>query len=91
MSVTRRSETAGHDGEKVVEVMGYAQRPHFDRAAPAAQDRDDNLSEYAGKWVSLRHGEVVAVADSYQELMESPSRHRFDGALLVPPTANLVL
>jgi len=69
-----------------VDVMGRAYAGKV-----ASESRDPNLSEYAGKWVSLRRGVVVAVADSYDQLMDSPGRRRLDGALRVPPTANLAL
>lgn len=42
------------------------------------------LEEYAGKWVALRDGEVVASADSLAELRENPDVRREDAVFIVP-------
>jgi len=40
--------------------------------------------EYAGRWVALRRGQVVAAADSYEELRADERVTREDALYLVP-------
>ena len=46
------------------------------------------LRRHAGRWVATREGHIVAVADSYAELMADAGRQPADAALFVPPTRN---
>lgn len=43
-----------------------------------------NLAEYAGRWVAVRRGNVVAAADSLSELRENPEVRRDDVVFVVP-------
>jgi hypothetical protein len=46
--------------------------------------RSGALDKYAGKWVAIRHGEVVAAADSLEELRADPEVRRTDAVYVVP-------
>jgi hypothetical protein len=50
---------------------------------------EEALTEYAGKWVALRAGEVVAAADDYDALVAEPGVEQTDAVYLVPPTSAL--
>jgi hypothetical protein len=43
-----------------------------------------DLENYAGKWVAIRDGEVVASADSLEERRENPDVRREDTVYIVP-------
>lgn len=42
------------------------------------------FEEYAGKWVAVRDGSVIASADSLEELRRSPDVTRDDAVFVVP-------
>ena len=42
------------------------------------------LEDYAGKWVAIRDGHVVASADSLEELREDVEVRREDAVFIVP-------
>lgn len=44
----------------------------------------DAFVEYAGKWIAIRDGEVVASADSLAELRANPDVTREDAVFVVP-------
>ena len=46
----------------------------------------ENIDEYAGMWVALRNGEVVAAAESYDELERSEGFEPTDAFYTVPET-----
>jgi hypothetical protein len=46
------------------------------------------LGQYAGQWVALRDGQVVAAAETLEELRENPGVRRDDAVFVVPePTS----
>jgi len=48
----------------------------------------EDLSQYEGRWVALRSGHVVAVADDSVALRENPEVRSDDGILLVGDPAS---
>lgn len=42
------------------------------------------FAEHAGKWIALRDGQIVAVADSLDELRANPDVTREDAVFVVP-------
>lgn len=42
------------------------------------------FEQYAGKWVAVRDGDVVAAADSLEELRANPDVRREDAVFVVP-------
>jgi hypothetical protein len=44
----------------------------------------EGIEEYAGKWVVIRAGEVVAAADSFEELVAVEGLHPDDAIYHVP-------
>jgi len=40
------------------------------------------LEQYAGKWIAVRDGEVIAAAESHAELRSNPEVRLDDGTLL---------
>jgi hypothetical protein len=42
------------------------------------------FEQYAGKWVAVRDGSVVAAAESLEELRENPEVTRADAVFVVP-------
>jgi hypothetical protein len=49
----------------------------------------EELEAYAGKWVAIRDGAVVAAADSLQELRAHPEVRREDAVYVVPESSTL--
>lgn len=47
------------------------------------------LKKYAGKWVALRGGNVIAAADDYETLMAHDKVELTDAIFHVPPTSSL--
>jgi hypothetical protein len=58
-------------------------------AEPALPPVPEDVAQYAGKWVALRGGEVIASADSLEELRENEQVTR-DDAVYVVPEPNMV-
>jgi len=50
---------------------------------------DGALEEYAGKWIAVREGDVVASADSYEKLRAQPNVIDDDATFHVPPATAL--
>lgn len=46
------------------------------------------LSDYAGKWVALRGNEVIAAADTLEELRAMPDVQREDAVWVVPESSS---
>ena len=44
----------------------------------------DAFGEYAGKWVAIRGGSVIAAADSLEELRANPKVTRGDAVYVIP-------
>lgn len=44
----------------------------------------EGLAEYAGRWVAIRDGKVIAAADSLEQLRENPDVRREDTVYVVP-------
>jgi len=42
------------------------------------------FEEHAGKWVAVRDGDVIAAADSLEELRANPDVRREDAVFVVP-------
>jgi hypothetical protein len=42
------------------------------------------FEQYAGKWVAVRDGDVIAVADSLEDLRANPDVTRKDAVFVVP-------
>lgn len=57
------------------------------RGSMSAQDRE----RYAGKYVLLRNGKVIAAADDRRALLRSPHRGPYDGVRRVPRTREVFL
>lgn len=50
---------------------------------------EEALTKYADKWVAVRAGEVVASADSYEELVEDQRVEITDALFHVPTDSSL--
>lgn len=50
---------------------------------------EEALRKYAGMWVALRAGEVVAAARDFDVLTSDPKVERMDAIYLVPPASAL--
>ena len=48
----------------------------------------EDLTPYEGRWVALRHGRVIAVADDASALRDDPEVQDDDGILLVGDPAS---
>jgi hypothetical protein len=60
--------------------------------APSLDLSTEEFQRYAGTWVYVRHGHVVASAKTHEELTQYPDREQYDAVFFVPPTAaNLYL
>jgi hypothetical protein len=51
----------------------------------------DDRAHYAGKWVLVRSGTVVAEADGARALARNPARRRFDAIRRIPRTREVFL
>jgi hypothetical protein len=49
--------------------------------------REETLDRYRGKWIALRHGEVIASADTLRELASDDRVEPLDPVYRVPPVA----
>lgn len=52
---------------------------------------EEALNKYAGMWVALRAGEVVAAAQDFDALTSDPKVERMDAVYLVPPASAQIL
>lgn len=43
-----------------------------------------SLEEYAGKWVAVRDDEIIASADTLEQLRDDPEVRRDDAVFVVP-------
>jgi Family of unknown function (DUF5678) len=50
---------------------------------------EEALRKYAGMWVALRAGEVVAASQDFDALMSDPKVEPMDAIYLVPSTSAL--